>query len=64
MRTRILCLLLALLAASLAVRPATAADLRFGYIDSARIFQEYSVAKEAQATLSEPSRMEATSSAS
>jgi outer membrane protein len=29
--------------------PARAADLRIGYIDSGRIFQEYSVAKEAQA---------------
>ncbi len=38
--------LAALLAASSA---APAADLRIGYIDSARIFQEYSDAKEAQA---------------
>jgi len=29
--------------------PARAADLRIGYIDSGRIFQEYSVAKDAQA---------------
>jgi len=29
--------------------PLRAADLKIGYIDSARIFQEYSVAKEAQA---------------
>src|SRR2546426_3634960 len=29
--------------------PARAADVRIGYIDSARIFQEYSVAKDAQA---------------
>lgn len=29
--------------------PAHAADLRIGYIDSARIFQEYDAAKEAQA---------------
>lgn len=38
-------------AALLALLPAAsarAADLRFGYIDSSRIFQEYSVAKEAQ----------------
>jgi outer membrane protein len=28
--------------------PARAADLRIGYVDSARVFQEYSVAKEAQ----------------
>jgi outer membrane protein len=39
-----------LLAALLAWAPAArAADVRIGYIDSARIFQEYSVAKEAQA---------------
>ena len=39
-----------LLAATLGVAlPARAADVRIGYIDSARIFQEYSVAKEAQA---------------
>ncbi len=38
--------LAALLAASSA---APAADLRIGYIDSARIFQEYADAKEAQA---------------
>lgn len=36
------------LAALLAGAPARSADLRFGYIDSSRIFQEYSVAKEAQ----------------
>lgn len=29
--------------------PARAADLRIGYIDSGRVFQEYSVAKDAQA---------------
>jgi outer membrane protein len=40
------CLLAATLGAAL---PARAADVRIGYIDSARIFQEYSVAKEAQA---------------
>lgn len=33
----------------LAASAARAADLKFGYIDSARIFQEYEVAKEAQA---------------
>jgi len=39
-----------LLAATLGFAPpGRAADLRIGYIDSARIFQEYSVAKEAQA---------------
>jgi len=39
-----------LLAASLGLaQPGRAADVRIGYIDSARIFQEYSVAKEAQA---------------
>jgi outer membrane protein len=38
-----------LAAAVLLVPPARAADLRIGYIDSARIFQEYSVAKDAQA---------------
>jgi len=31
------------------VGPASAADLKIGYIDSARIFQEYNDAKEAQA---------------
>jgi len=30
------------------IRPARAADSRIGYIDSARIFQEYEAAKEAQ----------------
>ena len=40
------CLMAGLLAAS---GPAHAADLRIGYIDSARIFQEYDAAKEAQA---------------
>jgi len=39
-----------LLAALLGLAPDVhAADVRIGYIDSARIFQEYSVAKEAQA---------------
>jgi outer membrane protein len=39
-----------LLAAALGfASPGRAADLRIGYIDSARIFQEYSVAKDAQA---------------
>jgi outer membrane protein len=39
-----------LLAALIGLAPAVrAADVRIGYIDSARIFQEYSVAKEAQA---------------
>jgi outer membrane protein len=38
----------ATIALLLAAAPARAADLRFGYIDSSRIFQEYSVAKEAQ----------------
>jgi outer membrane protein len=39
------------LAALLALAPgARAADVRIGYIDSARIFQEYSIAKDAQAT--------------
>jgi outer membrane protein len=39
-----------LLAATLGfAAPGRAADLRIGYIDSARIFQEYSVAKDAQA---------------
>ena len=39
-----------LLAASLGLsQPGRAADVRIGYIDSARIFQEYSVATEAQA---------------
>lgn len=41
----------AVAAAWLAAAPAAvsaATDLRFGYIDSSRIFQEYSVAKEAQ----------------
>src|SRR5512144_417430 len=38
------------LAACLLLAPAArATDVRIGYIDSARIFQEYSVAKDAQA---------------
>jgi outer membrane protein len=36
------------LMAGLSIRPACAADTRIGYIDSARIFQEYEAAKEAQ----------------
>ncbi|HEY2954722.1 MAG TPA: OmpH family outer membrane protein [Candidatus Eisenbacteria bacterium] len=40
---------LALAAALGWTQAARAADLRIGYIDSARIFQEYGVAKEAQA---------------
>ena len=41
---------LVLLAAALSLAPgARAADLRIGYIDSAKIFQEYTVAKDAQA---------------
>src|SRR5436190_15282590 len=41
--------LMVLLAMAAAVGPVSAADLKIGYIDSARIFQEYSDAKEAQA---------------
>src|SRR5689334_9835309 len=33
-----------------AAGPARAADVKIGYIDSARIFQEYKVAQEAQAS--------------
>jgi outer membrane protein len=42
-------LLVAVLALPLAAAGAHAADVRIGYIDSARIFQEYEAAKEAQA---------------
>lgn len=51
-KTRRLCEVFALslaMIAGTAVVPARAADLRIGYIDSARIFQEYETAKEAQA---------------
>jgi outer membrane protein len=46
--TRPAALVAALFIAALAL-PATAADLRVGYIDSARIFVEFDTAKEAQA---------------
>jgi outer membrane protein len=39
---------LAVLAIALAPRPLQSADAHFGYIDSARIFQEYPTAQEAQ----------------
>ena len=39
---------LVVLVAGFPIRPARAADTRIGYIDSARIFQEYEAAKEAQ----------------
>ena len=48
--TRILAVAGALFAlAAAGARPARASDLKIGYIDSARIFQEYKVAQEAQA---------------
>lgn len=40
--------LLTLLALAVASAPAAAQEVRFGYIDSARIFREFSEAKEAQ----------------
>ena len=45
---RLIGLLAGIALLSLAPAGARAADLRFGYIDSARIFQEYAAAKEAQ----------------
>ncbi len=42
--------LLSLALGALAALPSGAADLKLGYIDSARIFQEYRVAQDAQAS--------------